>query len=131
MTAAQDALRRERDEAVDDLLSRFHWWQGRARVGRGFNRRSLVVGEYTASRQYDDENGALDDELEDQTMRQVEFEVSQLGDPWRSAIHAIAKSLCTGAAVFHSPRIAAADHARVSAEAREQLLRRFVAAGLI
>ena len=131
MTGASEARRREQEDALEDLLSRWHWWQGRSKLGRGFHGRSLVVGEYTTSRQYDDDNGALDDELEEQTMRQVDFEVSQLGDPWRSAIHAIAKSLCTGAAVFHSPRIAAVDHARVSAEARTQLLRRFITAGLV
>jgi hypothetical protein len=120
-----------RDEAIDDLLARWHWWQGRSRVGRGFNNRSAVAGEYAISRQYDDDNGALDDDLENLTMRQVDFEVRELSDPWRSALHALAMSLCTGAAVIHSPRIMPADRERVTAEARVRIARRLVVAGVI
>ena len=124
-------LETERDAALDDLLSRWHWWQGRTRVGRSFNKRTLVAGDYAISRQYDDENGALDDELEVQTMVQVDFEVRALADPWRSALHALAMSLCTGAAVVHSARIPLADRERVTREARAMLIRRLVSAGVI
>ena len=37
---------------LDDILARWHRWQS-AHVGRGWNRRALVVGEYLTSRQYD------------------------------------------------------------------------------
>lgn len=121
----------ERDAALDDILSRWHHWRSMGGIVKGYADHSLVCGDYRTSRQYDDVNGALDDELEDIRMRQVDFEVSELPDPWRSAIHALARSLCTGAAVFHSPRIAPADRARVTAEARAKIEDRLVSAGVL
>jgi len=130
-TPYRDQIAIERESACEDVLSRWHWWQGRSRVARGFNSRSWVAGDYAISRQYDDENGALDDELEAHTMQRVDFEVREIADPWRSALHTLAMSLCTGAAAFHSPRIAPADRERVTCEARAMLIRRLVSAGVI
>jgi hypothetical protein len=121
----------ETDAKLDDLLSRWHDWQGKSRIGNGYAPKSLVCGEYRSSRQYDVENGALDDALEGHTMRQVQFEVQELGDPWRSAVYSLARSLCTGAAVFHSPRIPVAMRAQVTIEARGKLVIRLVSAGVM
>ena len=121
----------ERDTQLDDLLSRWHWWRSTYTVERGVGCGGQATGGYITSRQYDDANGSLDFALENATMRQVDFEVSALGEPWRSAICALARSLCVGAAVFFSPRIPVADRARVMGEAREKLTARLVSAGLI
>lgn len=127
-----EAIQRiERDAALDDILSRWHHWRSVGGIVKGYADHSLVFGDYRSSRQYDDENGALDDALEAARMEQVDFEVSELLDPWRSAIHALARSLCTGAAVFHSPRIPPADRARVTAEGREKIEVRLVSAGVL
>jgi hypothetical protein len=121
----------ESDAKLDDLLSRWHFWQTKTRGVHSFAPKALVCGDYRTSRQYDDENGALDDALEVHTMRQIDFEVQELGDPWRSAIYAIARSLFTGAAVFHSPRIPAIQRAQVSIDARGRLVIRLVSAGVM
>jgi hypothetical protein len=127
----QELLQVERQAQLDDLLSRWHHWQTKSHDGRAFNSRALVCGEYRTSRQYDDTNGALDDDLEAHTMRQIDFEVRELGDPWRSAVYALARSLCVGAAVFHSPRIPPEQRAAITAEARERLTARLISAGVI
>jgi hypothetical protein len=121
----------EQDSALDDVLSRWHHWRAVGGIVKGYADHSLVCGDYRSSRQYDDVNGALDDELESARMEQVDFEVSELLDPWRSAIHSLARSLCTGAAVFHSPRIAPADRARVTAEGRVKIQIRLISAGVL
>ena len=121
----------ERNAQLDDVLSEWHSWQLSARDGRGFAHRSSVVGDFRISRQWDDVNGALDDDLDAMRMRQVEFEVEQLPDPWRSAIYALARSASTGAAVIHSGRVPLADWPRVLAEARVRMRARLVGAGVI
>jgi hypothetical protein len=63
------------------------------------------VGEYRCSRQYDDQNGALDASLDNLQMQAVEFAVRQMADPYRSAIYVLARALYSGTAVFTSPRV--------------------------
>ena len=118
---------------LDDVLSRWHQWASGGSVARGYGSRSMVCGEFRVSRQYDDVNGALDDELEHATMKTVDFQVSEMRDPWRSAIHANARALVVGAAVWSSPRLPADSVQRlhVIAEAREQLAGRLLAAGVL
>ena len=131
MGELQQLQQAERDATLDDILSRWHHWQRRDKVTDGHSGRASTFGESLTSRQYDDVNGALDDELETQTMRQVDFEVSEINDPWRSALHALARSLYTGTAVFHSPRIQPQDRARITSEAREKMASRLIAAGVM
>ena len=121
----------ERDAALDDVLSEWHAWQLQDRVGRGFANKSLVAGDYRISRQWDDLNGALDDDLDAMRMHQVDFEVTQLADPWRSAIYALARSASTGTTVVHSPRVPPEQRVRVLAEARVRLHARLRAAGVL
>ncbi len=130
-TEARLLAEAERNAELDDVLSEWHSWQLRARVTRGFASKSLVTGEYRTSRQWDDVNGALDDDLDSMRMRQVDFEVTQLADPWRSTVYALAKSASTGAAVFHSPRVPVEDRARVLAEARQKIHARLRQAGVL
>lgn len=86
------------DEAtLDDLLSRWHSWQHAAKVGRGHADRSLVCGDrYRPSRQYDDENGALDDALDARRSQAVEVAVRALDEPYRPAIYCNARDIATG-----------------------------------
>ena len=118
---------------LDDLLGRWHRWCQQATVGRGHASRSLVVGEYRTSRQYDDANGALDDDLERSTMKAVNFNVGEMRDPWRSAIHAQARAIHCGVLVWSSPRLPQDREARelVVQEARAMLIGRLTAAGVM
>jgi len=117
--------------ALDDLLSRWHHWASHRPISRGYAPKSLVCGDYKTSRQYDDANGALDSDLESATMRVVEFQVSELADPYRSCIHALARSLCCGYAVWTSPRVPAEQRQEVEAKARVLIVARLVGAGVM
>lgn len=122
------------DEAIlDDLLCRWHQWQQAERVGRGFNRRALVVGDYHVSRQYDDLSGALDADLNGMRMRQVDFEVSEMAPVHRVAIYCLARALSLGCAVFVSPRLPQdrAERERLVLDARYILTCRLLAAGVL
>lgn len=117
---------------LEDLLVRWHQWQPPT-VGRGWNSRALVCGDYRTSRQYDDANGALDAGLEKIQMQAVEFAVTQMVDPHRTAIYCLARALTVGAKVFTSPRLPPSPAAReiVVAEARGMLIRRLQSAGVL
>lgn len=118
---------------LDDILCRWHQWASRGSVARGYAGRALVVGDYRISRQYDDQNGALDDDLEHATMKTVDFQVNEMRDPWRAAIHANARALVVGSAVWSSPRLPSDRLKRlhVIAEARVRLTERLISAGVL
>jgi hypothetical protein len=119
------------DAQLDDLLSRWHWWRAGYQCGRGYSSGGSATSEYRASRQYDDANGALDVAIEEAQMKQVDYEVSELDDPWHTAICIEARTLCLGVSVFNSPRIAAADRERIVKEARVMLAVKLIAAGVM
>jgi len=125
-------MRNDSDAILDDILIRWHQWEP-GRVGRGFNDRALVCGEFRVSRQYDDMNGALDLEIEDAIMAQVDFEIEELMHPWRTAIHVLARALTVGCEVFTSPRLPADREEReaIVQQARVQLTQRLLAAGVM
>lgn len=127
------ALTDKQDSSLDSLLCEWHQWQKCARVGRSFNNRALVCGEYRTSRQYDDANGALDHALDVSRWKQVDFEVSEMVDPYRAAIYVLARQLTVGVMVFSSPRLPRdPDESRaVVRTARGQLAARLVSAGVI
>jgi hypothetical protein len=125
------------NETLDDLLCRWHQWPGnRAGACRGWPSRALVCGESVTSRQYDDVNGALDLAVDACVMRDVDFHVGELPDAplaYRSAIHAQARALVTGAAVWSSPRLPRDTMGRsvVTAHARCMLIQRLQSAGVM
>ena len=121
------------DEELDRVLSLWHWKRTGGNIGRGFNDRSLVVGEYLVSRQYDDSNGKLDDDLDERRAKAVDFAVSKMLDPWRAAIYMLARNLYTGSSVWESPRLPQSriDRERIVFQARRQITRLLTAAGVI
>lgn len=123
----------ERQERLDDVLSAWHHWQidRSARVGRGFSNSSPVVGEFhLTSRQYDDQNGALYEDEEDERMGIVQAQVNEMDDPYRSAVYVMARAIYLGVRVFHSPRLPERADVRdlVIATARVQLILRLTKA---
>lgn len=95
----------EQSEDLDSILSRYHHWSKGYKATRGFKGKALVIGDYQVSRQYDDCNGALDDDLENTTMQKVDFEINEMQEPFRTAIHQEARSLNMGLHVISSPRL--------------------------
>ncbi len=125
-------MRDEQDAILDDLLARWHQYRPTARTARGFAPKSLVCGDYKTSRQYDDTNGALDDDLSDMRSRAVDFQVQQMADPHKTAIYMLARNLATGYEVWNSPRLPTGDALKIIVrEARGMLIGRLVAAGVI
>ncbi len=123
----------EQSAILDDLLSRWHHWASSSRVCKGYASRALVCGDYKISRQYDDQNGALDGDLEASTMRAVDFQISEMRDPYRAAIYCQARNLSTGRSVWLSPRLPAnPEHrAQIVAAARDMLTKRLTVAGVL
>lgn len=125
MSADQDAI-------LDDLLSQWAHWAHGEQASRGFGNSAAGFSLYRASRQYDDCNGGLDAEIDKSTMRTIDFQVSQMQDPYRAAIHMNAKNLSAGREVFRSPRIPTGlDGANILKTARAALIVRLVNAGVI
>lgn len=118
---------------LDDLLIR--WWNWRAPIqpARGYNRSACGLESYRTSRQYDDQNGALDDDLEAQQMAAVEREINSLDGQQRMAIYGLARALSLGLAVFVNPRLPAnrAERERLVCDARQKLTQRLMSAGVM
>lgn len=96
-----------RQDLLDDLLSRWDHWLQPIHVGRGHSTSSAGCGLYRASRQYDDQNGALDEQVEHQVMQGVQACVEKLGLQHRVAIHIEARNVRLGVSVWRSPRLPA------------------------
>ena len=130
----RDAIElREREEELDALLSRWHSWSQSSKTATGYGQHSAGFDGYRTSRQYDDSNGALDEDFDAQRCRAVDFAAEHLQDPWRAAIYAEARNLYTGAAVWGSPRLPAdpAQRAMVVAQARGMMIAKLVSAGVM
>jgi hypothetical protein len=123
----------DRAHDLEAVLCRWHQWQQSHRFGRGYNSRSLVCGEYRASRQYDDANGALDDGIENAIMKTVDFQVSEMRDPHRAAVYCLAQALTIGVSVFTSPRlpIDKSERDAVVVQARRIITARLISAGVL
>lgn len=126
-------MRDDTDAILDDLLVRWHHYCKPALVGRGFNRRALVVGDYVTSSQYDVENGALDEAIERRIMKDLDFQIAELPALFCIAIHANARALYIGVSVFTNPRLPAdrAEREQVVRDARAALLLRVLSAGVM
>lgn len=122
-----------RQELLDDLLSRWDHWLHPVTVSRGHASSSAGCGLYRTSRQYDDENGALDEQVEHQVMQGVQGCVERLETEQRVAIHIEARNVRLGVSVWRSPRLPADEReARaVISGARFRMIELLCGAGLM
>ena len=129
----RDALATIREEALDDLLSRWDNWLHPVQISRGYAHSSAEGALYRTSRQYDDANGALDDAIEHQVMQGVQACVEKLDTQHRVAIHIEARNLRLGLSVWRSPRLPEneAQARQVIRAARAALLSQMLRAGII
>jgi hypothetical protein len=117
---------------LSDLLSHWHEWAKAESHTRGYANTSAGMGQWRASRQYDFDNGAMDCEIDKSTMKTIDFQVGQIQDPYRAAIHMEAKNLAAGRHVFQSPRVQTGiEGANILKTARAMLVIRLVGAGVI
>jgi hypothetical protein len=129
----QQQIAADRASQLDNLLSQWHQWADSKLGVRGYASKALVCGDYRVSRQYDDQNGSLDADLDNSTMKTVDFQVQEMPEPYRSAIYALARNLTTGHNVFLSPRLPQSKEARdmVIAQARQMVTARLISAGVL
>lgn len=121
------------EAALDNLLITWHTWASSDRGVNGYPKEAAGMKMFRASRQYDYENGSIDADVDSSIAEAVDFAVSQMPDPYRTAIHCNAKNLTTGVSVWRSPRLPAGDieRAQVAADAREMLTKTLVRGGLL
>ena len=119
---------------LDHLLSLWHFWSGRESLARGHSSKSQVVGDCRGyGLQYESQLEQQDVALENRECSQVNHEVRQLHEPHRTAIYVDARNLCTGLAVWDSPRLPTDRAARefILLVARQLLVGRLIAAGVM
>jgi len=123
------------DAILDDLLCRWAQWVRPITTSTGHQHHAAGCGAYRTSRQYDDQNGALDDDLEHMVCKAVDQHINAMPnepEPYRLAIQAEARRLVVGSDVFLSPRLPAGEARRTLIQAaRGMLVRRLTNAGVM
>jgi len=124
---------RVRAAALNQILAEWHQWQIGYSHGKGYRGTAAGMEQYRPSCQYDDENGALDAKLHAATMKTVDFQISEMVDPFRTAIYLNARNISVRHRVFRSPRLPQDELAclQIIAEARGQLMVRLDKAGVL
>jgi hypothetical protein len=114
----------EIEEVVNDLLSRWHHWANQFTLVAGYNTVSAGTQQFRASRQYDSENGAIDQDVENRIMAAVDACIDRVQQPYRTALWINARNLRTGRAVWQSARLPtdAMQRALLVTEARARLV---------
>ena len=117
---------------LDDLLGRWHSW------ARGYSPVPTCGSDpmfrgAKSSRSWDSTEDILDAEVTASIMKAIDFQVSEMQEPWRSAIYCLGRNCATGVAVWRSPRLPADPFERgtIVLEARNQITRKLMAAGVI
>ena len=119
-------------ETLNDLLERWHNWAKSYRPVAGCGT-SAIFKNTKSSRSWDTNEQILDDEIEAKIMQAIDFNVSEIAEPYRTCIHFCARNMATGRDVWMSPRIPAdiEQRAKLMAEAREILSNRLINAGVL
>jgi hypothetical protein len=117
---------------LDDLLSR---WHSHCRAYRANQQvpRDPMFRNTKSGRSWDSTDEIIEDEIHGSMMEAIDFQVSEMKDPYRAAIYALARNLSTGRSVWLSPRLPTnpLERATVVAEARNQITRRLMAVGVM
>lgn len=119
-------------QILSDLLSRWHNW-GRNYKANQQTPRDPIFRDAKSSRGWDSTDEIIEDELMGSTMEAIDFQVSEMKDPHRSAIYVLARNLATGRSVWESPRLPkdALERGTIVAEARNMLTRRLMECGVM
>lgn len=119
-------------EILDDLLSRWHSW------ARGYSPiprcgADPMFRNAKSGKGWDSTSDVIEDELNGKIMEAIDFQVSEMKDPHRSAIYIHARNCSTGRNVWMSPRMPAnpEERALILMEARNLLTRRLMNVGVM
>lgn len=117
---------------LDDLLVRWHAWGKNYRANHQTST-DPVFRNAKSGRGWDSTDEIIEDELMGSTMEAIDFHVSEMQDPHRTAIYFLARNLYTGRSVWLSKRLPEDPMERgvIVAEARNQLTRRLMNAGVM
>lgn len=117
---------------LDELLSRWHHW------AKGYMPvptcgADPMFRNAKSSKSYDTTAEVVEDELTSTQMKALDFQVSEMKDPHRSAIYIHARNCYTGRNVWISPRLPQdpMERARILGEAKGLLIGRLLAAGVM
>ena len=125
-------MRDDTKAILDDLLGRWHSW------AKNFSpvappRFDPMFAHATSPRSWDSSDDVLDGQINSKIMAAVDFQVSEMQDPHRTAIYINARNCYTGRSVWNSPRLPADPIERgvILTEARAMLLKRLISAGVV
>ena len=99
-----------RDDPNRDLLDMLAlWWRYESQQipVQGYPSECPTTAGYKASRQYDDNNGAAETDARGLLAKSIGRAVDSLQEPYRTALHIVARNRVTGASVWLSPRLPA------------------------
>lgn len=117
---------------LDDFLSRWFHYTQQYKLTAGIG--SQPMFRYTQRpRGGQTVEALIDDDLEAAQMEAIDFQVSEMKDPHRAAIYVLARNLSTGRSVWLSPRLPTdpLERATIVAEARNQIVKRLMAVGVM
>lgn len=119
-------------EILDDILSRWHGW-AKHYVPVPTCGADPMFRNAKSSKQWDTTEDIVDAEISNKIMKAVDFQVTEMANPYQAAIYVLARNCYTGRSVWMSPRLPQDPAARgvVIAEARAQLTKRLVSAGVM
>ena len=125
-------MRDDSKSILDDILSRWHSFC------RGYSALAVVAvdpmfrGEISRSG-WDSADDIMDAAINIKIMEAVDFQVSEMKDPYRTAIYFNARNCATGKSVWFSPRLPVdpLERGKIVIEARSQLIDRLMSAGVI
>lgn len=125
-------MRNEQHEILDSLLSEWHSW-ARAEPLQPTRCADPMFRNAKSAKGWDTTSEVIEDELREKTMKAIDFQVSEMQDPHRSAIYIHARNCYTGRAVWLSPRLPSdpIERAVILMEAKNQLTRRLLNAGVM
>jgi hypothetical protein len=126
-------MRNEIDTLLNDLLTRHHRWAQRYQFGKGYPSADIACRSARASRQNDDENGALDAALEDTIMEAFDAALNRIQQPHLTALQFLGRNMATGHPVWRSPRLPvdAIERGILLLEARNKLLKELARDGVL
>ena len=83
------------------------WWRYESQIPavEGYPRECPSTAGYRASRQYDSDNGAFETDERGQLASRIGYIVNGMDEPYRTALHILARNRATGSAVWTSPRL--------------------------
>jgi hypothetical protein len=121
----------EIESLLSDLLQSWHSWaMGYKHVG-GINSSPMFRGSKPNKTREDDDG--IDGSLHNSTMETIDGQVMEMEPVHRTVLQLQARNLCTGVSVWRSPRLPddAEERAVLLIEARNKLMRRLIAVGVV